>query len=249
MSARLALALSACFLLPGFAPVFLHASVPADSTRILRFSAEEAFFLPEIATLVIAEGKELKIQLAPPAAQLQEPYKSVDIKSGDMVLLANGKRVKTIADLKKLYTATAIGAEFALGLQRGQELLIAAFPKANPEDLPKRTMRIVTNDSPGTEVFPAVGVALSEKGKRVSVTEILPAGKSAVRGLDVKEGDVLGSMNGTKVTSLQAFVTAYDALKVGTPVVWELQRDGKTVSVTFVKPQPAGQTIIRQEIR
>jgi S1-C subfamily serine protease len=249
MFARLALARSALLLLPAFAAMSVHAAIPADSTRVLRVSTEEAFFLPEIATLVTAEGKDLKIQMAPPAGQLREPYRSVDVKTGDMVLLANGKRVKTIADLKRTYEATAIGAEFALGLQRGQELMIAAYPKADSEALPKRTMRIVTSDAPGTEVFPAVGVALTEKERRVSVSQLLPVEKSAVHGLDVKEGDVIGSMNGKPVTSLQAFVTAYDALKVGTAVVWELRREGNTVSVTFAKPQPAGQVIIRQEVK
>jgi hypothetical protein len=249
MSTRLAHALYALLLLPASASLSVCDALPADSTRVLRFSPEEAFFLPEIATLITVEGKELKIRMAPPAAQLKEPYTSVDIKAGDVVLLANGKRVKTIPDLKKSYETTAVGAEFALGLQRGQELMIAAFPKADPDNLPTRTMRIVTNDTPGTEVFPAVGVALSEKGTHVSITRHLPVDKSAVRGLDVKEGDVIGSMNGAKVTSLQGFITAYDTLKVGSTVAWELQREGKTVSVTFAKPKPAGQVIIRQEMK
>ena len=247
MSSRFALTLS--ILLPLSVPVTLDAAILPDSTRVVRISQEESFFVPEIATLIVAEGKELKVQMTPPAEQLRDPYKSVDIKTGDLVLLANGKRAKTLADLKKSYETTAVGAEFALGIQRGQELMIAAFPKADPKDLPKRTMRIVTNDTPGTEVFPAVGVALSEKGKRVSISELLPVEESAVRGLDVKQGDVIGSMNGTPVTSLKTFVTSYDALEVGTAVIWELQREGKTISVTFKKPQPAGQVIIRREIK
>jgi hypothetical protein len=248
MSSRFALALST-LLLPVFVPMTVHAAIPSDSTRIVRISLEEAFFVPEIATRIVAEGKELKVQMTTPAEQLRDPYKSVDIKTGDLVLLANGKRVKTLADLKKTYEATAVGAEFALGIQRGQELMIAAFPKADPKDLPKRTMHIVTSDTQGAEVFPAVGVALAEKGTRVSISELLPVEKSAVRGLDVKQGDVIGSMNGTKVTSLKTFVTSYDALEVGTAVVWELQREGNTISVTFKKPQPAGQVIIRREIK
>jgi S1-C subfamily serine protease len=248
MSSRFTPALSTLLLLL-FVPMTVSAAVRSDSTHIVRISQEEAFFVPEIATLIVAEGKELKVQMTPPVEQRRDPYKSVDIKTGDLVLLANGKRAKTIADLKKSYETTAVGAEFALGIQRGQELMIAAFPKADPKDLPKRTMRIVTSDTPGTEVFPAVGVTLSEKGTRVSISELLPVEKSAVRGLDVKQGDVVGSMNGTKVTSLKAFVTSYDALEVGTAVVWELQREGKTISVTFQKPQPAGQVIIRREIK
>lgn len=249
MFSRLALALSIILLLCLFAPKAVSAAIPDDSTRIERFSQGDTFIVPEIAAVITAEGKDLKIQMVSPADQRRNPYKAVDVKPGDMVLLANGKRVKAIADLKKLYEATAIGAEFALGIQRGQEMMIAAFPKADPKDLPRRTMRIVTSDASGMEVLPAVGVVLSEKGKRVFIDQLLPGEKSAVRDLDVKEGDVIGRMNGKMMSSLKTFVTTYDGLEVGTAVTWDLDRRGKTIAVTFVKPQPAGQMILRREIK
>jgi hypothetical protein len=70
-------------------------------------------------------------------------------------------------------------------------MMIIPFPKGDPKDLPQRKMRIMTAGGEGLEVLPAVGVALSQKQKTVVVEKILPVENSMVKGMDVKEGDVI----------------------------------------------------------
>jgi S1-C subfamily serine protease len=227
-------------------PVPAYAGGPADSLRTMRFSAGEVFLIPEIGAAVVKNGKDLKVQFVLPVETRKDPYKTVDLKTDDLILLAGGKRVRNTGDLRSAYEAAAIGAEFKLGVQRGQEMMIVWFPKADPKDLPQRQMRIVTADDDRTAVLPAVGVVLVEKGKHVVIDKLLPDEKSAVRGLDVREGDIILDMNGTKVASVKAFTSVYDALEVGVQVKWKTDRAGKPDAVSFVKPKPLGRVIIRR---
>lgn len=227
----------------------LAASTEPDSVKMIRMSPGDAFPIPETGALVVREGADLRVQFVPPSGNRPPKYRTVDLQEGDLILLVNGKRVKSIEDLKKAHTATPVGSEFKLGIQRGQEMIIVAFEKADPKDLPKMNMRIVTSGGDGTEVLPAVGVVLAEKKKSVVVDKLLPVETSAVKELDVKEGDVIASINGTEVTSLKEFVRLYDELAVGDRVDWKTRRAGKEIAVSFAKPKPMGKVMMRRETR
>ena len=224
------------------------ASVP-DSLGMIRLSSDDAFPIPETGALVVKDGSDLKVRFVPPAGNRPEKYRSVDLQEGDQILLVNGKRVKTIAELKKAHADTPVGETFKLGIKRGEELMIVSFEKADPKDLPKMNTRIVTSGGEGTEVLPAVGVMLVEKGKGVVIDKILPVETSAVKGLDVKEGDIILSINGNAVSSLKEFVSFYDNLAVGDPVEWKTRRSGNAISVSFAKPKPMGRVMMRRESR
>jgi S1-C subfamily serine protease len=219
----------------------------ADSMKIVRLSPGDGFPIPETGALVVKDGTDLTVRFVPPAGSRPEKYKSVDLQEGDLILLVNGKRVKTVEDLKKVHAETPVGGTLKLGIQRDQEMMIVSFEKGDPKDLPRMNMRIVTSDDDGTRVLPAVGVMLVEKKKSVVVEKILPVETSAVKGLDVKEGDVIVAMNGTGVASLKAFVDLYDGLAVGDKVEWKTRRSGKEIAVSFPKPKPIGRVIMRRD--
>lgn len=211
--------------------------------------SNDGFPIPETGALVVKDGANLKVQFVPPPGNRPEKYRAVDLQEGDLILLVNGKRVRSVEDLKKAHATTPVGGIFKLGIQRGQEMMIVSFEKADPKDLPKMNMRIVTSGGEGTEVLPAVGVMLVEKKKSVIVEKILPMETSAVKELDVKEGDVIADMNGTVVTSLKEFVRLYDEIAVGGKVEWTTRRSGKEIEISFAKPKPMGRVIMRREPR
>lgn len=229
------------------APTVPAAVIPADSVKVMRFSSGDGFAIPGPGAFVIKEGRDLKVEFVPPAGNRPEQYREVDLQPGDLILIANGKRVKTIRELENAHTGTAIGAEFKLGIQRGKQMMIVTFRKADPKDLPQMKMKIVTSGGEGTEVLPAVGVILAEKGKKVVIDKILPMETSAVHGRDVQQGDIITSLNGQAVLSTRDFVARYDALDVGTNVSWILDRKGKSVAVSFAKPKPVGRIMIRKD--
>jgi S1-C subfamily serine protease len=223
--------------------------LPADSIRVMRFAGGEMFPLPGVGAIVVKEGTSLRVQFVPPPENRPEKFRAVDLRAEDRIMLLNGKRVKTIAEIQKGYDAIPVGAETKLGIQRGEELLIAAYPKPDPKDLPQRKMQIITRgDGAGeTEVLPAVGVVLAQKGKRVVISALLETDGGPLKGRDVKEGDAIVSINGTAVSTVRGFLSVFDPLAVGANVAWVLERNGKEIRVSFPRPQPRGGVIMRRD--
>jgi len=196
--------------------------------------------------LVTADGKTLTVRFVSPPPNRTEPYRNVDLREGDVVLMINGKRVRTVAEITSAYAATPVGAELKIGVERGKEMLIASFAKADPKDLPQMKVMIRQEGGEGVELFPAVGVSLVEQGKKVVIKEVLPLETSAVHRLDVKAGDVIVSLNGWSVSSLKAYVEKFDAIAVGAPVEWKTERNGRQLTISFLRPKPMGQVMIRK---
>ena len=221
----------------------------ADTVKAVRAGSAELFSLPELGALVAAQGNVLTVRFVSPPSNRKPPYKEVDLREGDALLMVNSRRIRTISELTSAYEAIAVGSEVKLGLERGKEMMIAAFLKGDPKDFPRMQFRMQRGPADGTEIFPAVGVALAEKGKQVVVKEILPIETGAVRKLDVRQGDVIVSLNGWVVTSLKAYVEKFETIPVGETMEWKLKRGGRTVIVSFPRPKPAGPMIIRRESR
>jgi hypothetical protein len=223
--------------------------LPADSMRVMRFTKGEAFPLPGVGAIIVQDGSSLRVQFIPPSERRPEKYRAVDLQADDRILMLNEIRVKTIAEFEKRHEAIAVGGEIKLGIQRGQEFMIATYLKPDPKDLPQMQMRIVKAGEGGedTEVLPAVGVILTAKGKKVVISALIEPATSAVRDLDVKEGDVITTINGKTVTSLRSFVSVFDKTAVGSKVEWVADRKGKSVTVSFPRPKPLGGMIMRRE--
>jgi S1-C subfamily serine protease len=232
-------------IIPAIVALPLPADAP-DSTRTVQVMRAEPFSIGELGALITPEGNALTVRFVSPPANRKEPYKAVDLREGDAVLMVNGKRVRSIADLKVAYEAVAVGSEVKLGLERGKEMMLVDFPKADPKDLPKMKVMVRRAGDDGGEFFPAVGVALAERGKKVVVREILPIETSAVHSLDVKAGDAILSLNGWTVTSLKAYTEKFDAIPVGGKVEWKTERDGRQLTVSFLRPKPIGNVMIRR---
>lgn len=130
-------------LLLSTAPTLAEAQVIIKQTKkdttirmTMTFDASKAMIIPEVGGIIMLDGKELRVDRVQPVESRKEAYRAVDLREGDHVLLVNGKRVKSIEALREAYDGAATGGEIKLGLQRGQELLSVAFPKADPKDLP-----------------------------------------------------------------------------------------------------------------
>jgi PDZ domain-containing secreted protein len=224
-----------------------YASGPPDSLKVFRRIDGAAFPIPEVDAIVTKSGKDLNVDMVPPAESRREQYKNVDLRAGDLILMVNGKRVKTIEELSAAHAAVAVGSEVKLGIQRGQQMMYVAFPKADPKDMPKRTIRIVTEGEKGTQIFPAVGVILKEKDSAVVIHSLIETEHTAVKGLDVKQGDIIRVINGKRVSTLASYTTIFDAIAVGDRVTWQIERKGARREVSFVRPKPMGGVIMKRK--
>ncbi len=91
---------------------------------------------PEVGGLILSHGHDLRVERVQPPENRIAAYKGVDLREGDLLLLFNGERVKTILALNKAYETLPVGSTLKLGIQRDNQLFNVSFVKADPKDLP-----------------------------------------------------------------------------------------------------------------
>ena len=223
----------------------------------------QPFTLGEVGAVVVDNGKEIKVLHAMPVDMRPKAYKDIDLKDGDVVLMCNGKRLKTLKELEEAYNATAVGADFKMGVKRGDERMIVAFAKADPKDLPKMQMTMSTGDGPMSagganvrrmvvggqntgDVAPLMGLGIIV-GKKDEVFKIVGVMPNAAKGVDLKVDDIVESLNGEKISSTQQLAEMYEKLAVGAKLELKYKRDGKPMQASLTKPEaPQGRVRINR---
>ena len=223
-------------------------SVSQPQRQMMTFSAYDAFILREVGAVVLQNDGALVVAIVPAKDQRPKETQDVNIEKDDKVMMANGKRVKNIKELRNAYEKTEVGAEFKLGMKRGEDLLIATITRKSAEDLDKQggTMTMHMSKKEGEEVLPALGLIVGTKNKHVSVNGVLPTASGNFKEFMPKEGDAILSINATSVSDVREFVGMYDEIKTASPVRIVFQRGEKADTVDFKKPQPQGRMIIRK---
>ncbi len=207
----------------------------------------QPFILMELgAVIVTAEGK-LTIEHMLPKDRLPKTHVDANLKEGDVILMANAKKLKTVRELEDLYQSLGVGSELKLGVERGDEKFIVSITKADPKDLPQMRIKI-GGDGGDIEALPALGVILKSQKNRIIVDGRFPDTTAALASADIKENDVLVEMNKQPVSTIQKFMATYMALPIGSAVEWKLKRGKETIAVSFNKPKPR-EGIIRREIK
>lgn len=231
-----------------FAFLALTAGAAQEPKRITRtISPDDAVILREIGAVIMPKEGSLVIEVVLGNTGQQE----ADIKAQDEVLMANGKRVKSLKDLREQYDDAPVGKEFKIGLKRGENLQIARFIRKSEEELNQgggggggRTMTFRMERKEGEEMLPALGLGVLTKEGRAVVGNVLPTAGNNFTSFTPKEGDVIVSLNGTAVASSEAFVKGYDELKEGDAVTIVFRRGGKESSASFKKPKPMGRMMM-----
>jgi PDZ domain-containing secreted protein len=223
----------------------------------------EPFNLGELGAVVVDDGKEIKFLHVAPADMRPKAYKDLDVQTGDVVLMCNGKRLKTLKELETAYNETAVGAEFKLGVRRQEERFIVSFAKADPKDLPKMVMQMATTGGPASsgggvkmqrftfggpgqdasDIAPLLGIGLII-GKKDDVFKIVGIMPNAAQG-DFKQDDIIESFNGEKIKSTQQLSEMYEKLAVGAKIELQYKRGDKTMQASLIKKESQGRMMIR----
>jgi S1-C subfamily serine protease len=214
----------------------------------------QPYTLDELGAVVVHNEQGMQVLFVMDPEMRTEAYKEVDLQAQDIILMANGKKLETIDDLQNLMESLAIGDQVQLGIKRDKDMQIVRFLKADSESLPKMRRMMVTEDegedgeaqremsfqSAGGEervsMLQGTGIIARETEGQVEVAHLMPHVKD-VKGLsDIKEGDMLVSLQGTKVESLDELDTAWEAIEIGAEVTMVCSRDGEKLTRTFAKP-------------
>jgi len=228
----------------------------------------EPFSLGEVGAVIMDTGKEIKFLHVMPADNRLKAYKDVDIKDGDEILMCNGKRIKMLKELETTYKELAVSAEFKMGVKRNNERFIVSFQKADPKDLPKMEMSIVTRDGPNSggdgtpqvrrmtigggqgsgDIAPLFGLGLiiGKKDNVFKVIGLAPSAATALAGVDIKPDDIIESFNGEKIKSTQQLSEMYEKLAVGAKIELQYKRGDKTMQALLTKPEAQGRVIINR---
>jgi S1-C subfamily serine protease len=210
-------------------------------------TAGEILPVPELSALFSEENGTIVVDHILEPQMRAKGYEKTDLQEGDAVLMANGRKLLSVADLKALYDSAAIGTTVKLGVKRKEEMMIASFVKADPEKLPKLRIAVSHGDDEETFILPQAGLIIGEKGKTIVVKEVLQNASGEVHG-EVQPGDRIVKFNGSAVQSLKALRSAYEKLPIGSQVQLLTSRSGKNLKVEFTKPKDDGKRIIRRQV-
>lgn len=248
----------------------LTATVSAQS-HSFQVNEGEMFMIPEVGAMVMSDEGILTVDFMPPTDNIPKAYRDVDIEIGDIIMMVNGKKMKSADDLEKLYEALAVGDQIKMGIKRGKGMLIASFNKADEKDLPKRKVMTMSiggdgsgemttteggvvktmsfgGDGQALSIIQELGLLLIAKDDQVVLANLLPNAVAVFGDEKIFEEDVLAEINGKKVTSTTEFEEIYNAIEVGNMFSLKFIHDGTEFSKTLKKPKSqSGGVMIRKK--
>ena len=250
MKRLIVLIVAAVCLCPAALPAFQKMKIvrqggPGGMTT-KEFSQDEILSVPELSAMILEQDKAIVVEHIMEKEMRMKGYESTDLQEGDKILMANGKKMGSLKELRELYATAAPGSTVKFGVKRNDDMVIASFVKADPKDLPKT--RMIVAGGPDKEIIgiPEVGLVFSNKGKDVVVEHVLDNAAKELNGADIKEGDLITALNTFPVKSFADFQKRFKSIPVGDKVEIVASRGGKTATVTFSKPKDDGKVIIRR---
>ena len=255
-----------------FSATFLLAlSASAVSAQVVMrqtAAGDGVFHLKEVQAIITSANDSVKVLMVLPTDMRPEGYRDIEIKDNDEILMVNKKRIKSVKTLEKMYNDLEIGGEFKMGLRRDGKLSLVSFKKIDPADLPAgaqvqiRTAtdaggeghgdgmimtRTIGADGDGGNIRPlfGTGLMLGEEGGKVKIIDVMGHIGRVLGKIDIKVGDVIESLNGTKAKSLDQIVAVYEKFVIGEKVELAYSRKDKRRVASFEKPETQGRMIVR----
>lgn len=237
-----------------FAFLLIFQPVNSQHSKKMTFNAGEVTLIAGLNALIKAGDNGLTIEMIPGKDRRDKAYKEVDLANQDKIIMCNGKKVKTIADLNEIMEAVEIGDEISFGVKRGNQMMIVSFPKADPKQSGNMMMMTTTMDDDGASsetsimkdgvemkdvVMLDAGLILKDLDNKVNILAVMPMFNKSVDGEAILDGDIIISFNGEKNLSAEDINKKYNALKNGDVVSITFTRESKEFTATFKKTPPS----------
>jgi len=213
----------------------------AQETRTMTFDAATSLILQEFQAMLVEEDGEIKVRL-----RMGDSDEAGDkLEQGDFIIMMNGKRTKTISELRELYEALAKDEEVKIGVRRGNERFILRKIKG---DSPKTTagerrmvMRMDTDgDGEQPTIIPELGLMLSENDGKVAIQQVLePLLPEEFKALELG-GFNIASINGTKPTDAAHAKLLIAEVEVGEDLAFSFSKPDDEINITIKKPKVKG---------
>jgi len=173
------------------------------------------------------------------------PAMAAGLRVGDILLAVDGRMAESVPYVSFRFMSVAQGEKVHLEVLRGKEKLAFDVPMI---ERPDSMDQISALADPEKNLVRPLGILGIEIDKKVAAMApdlrdpfgIIVAARSSESGGDVPltTGDVIRTLNGEPMTTLDRLRTTVQALKPGSPVVLQIQRDQRLLYVAFTLEKP-----------
>lgn len=162
------------------------------------------------------------------------PAASAGLMPGDIVLSVNEKRVENIRQFALALYPSAVGEKATLEIQRGKQRISYQIPVSEKQDLQERLADLVTREQSKIPQLGILALTLDDRllpilpqlRNRFGVVVAARESEGAYIGEGPLPGDVIYSVNGTPVDSVDSLRSALDVLKNAEALVLQVERLG-----------------------
>jgi serine protease Do len=164
----------------------------------------------------------------------QSPAQNAGLMPGDIVLTIDATPVRNIRQLALSLYSYAVGESAKIEIQRGHQKIFYEIPVVEKEDVQARLADLVTK---GQNKIPQLGILaltlddrllpmLPPLRNRFGVVVAAKESEGVYLGEGPLPGDVIYSVNGTLVDSVDSLRSALDVLKTADAIVLQAERAG-----------------------
>lgn len=236
-----------------FGTVAMAEGETKKSMKTMTFSADDILMLPEIGAMISSQDGVLSVMMVTPVNARDDKYKDVDLQQGDLIKMINGKKMKTVEDIRKLYESLKEGDEIKFGLKRDKGFVMASLLKGDgkmPEGMMVQTMTVDMGEGEH-EMLAESGTALSIEGEfallselglllvenknQIEIKALLPGVAKSSEDEQFSEGDIVLVIAGTEVKTIAEFNKIYDNIEDGQKVQLKVKTKQTTITSSFVR--------------
>src|SRR4029077_14987011 len=173
------------------------------------------------------------------------PAETAGVHIGDVLAAVDGRAADSLPRVAFHFYSVEKGDKVHLDILRGKDQLVFDVPVMEP---PHDMDQITALADPEKNLVPTLGILGVEIDKKIAAMAtdlrdpfgILVAARAAGAGVEVplNAGDVIRTLNGQPMTTLDRLRSALKALAPGTPVALQIQRDQKLLFISFTLDQP-----------
>ena len=192
-------------------------------------------------TPAIAEGLQLPRDWGVVVSDVlpSGPSDEAGVKVGDIVLTLNRHSMRNARQIEAYIFRSPMRQKVTLGILRGKDQLTIDVPVIDTVDDPERFADMV---NPEDNLIPRLGILVIAIDKKLS--QMLPdlrnsyglvvaAGSASdlESGAQLQPGDIIYSLNGAPMATIEAFKKKLDEFKAGSSIVLQVERSGRLTYV------------------
>ncbi len=173
------------------------------------------------------------------------PAEAAGVQIGDVLAAVDGKAADSLPLVAFHFYSLETGDKVHLDIFRGKDRLVFNVPVMEP---PRDMDQITALADTEKNLVPTLGILGLEIDKKIASMiadlrdpfGIIVAARSAGAGVEVplSAGDVIRTLNGQPMTTLDRLRGALKGLPSGAPVALQIQRDQKLLFISFTLDQP-----------